>query len=121
MKKSVNATIDTLIRWKSIYSLIGYTEDLEIINSTIDILKNYVSKYSFYLYGSRVKGGFDKTSDLDVLIKGDEEILLRELSILKEKFDESHLPYVVNFSDYTTMDKKFYDLIKDDLIKVELM
>ena len=41
MKKSVNATIDTLIRWKSIYSLIGYTEDLEIINSTIDILKNY--------------------------------------------------------------------------------
>lgn len=41
MKKSVNVTIDTLIRWKSIYSLIGYTEDLEIINSTIDILKNY--------------------------------------------------------------------------------
>lgn len=41
MKKSVNATIDTLIRWKSIYSLIGYTEDLEIINSTIDILKNH--------------------------------------------------------------------------------
>ena len=41
MKKSVNATIDTLIRWKSIYSLIGHTEDLEIINSTIDILKNY--------------------------------------------------------------------------------
>lgn len=41
MKKSVNATIDTLIQWKSIYSLIGYTEDLEIINSTIDVLKNY--------------------------------------------------------------------------------
>lgn len=41
MKKSVNSTIDTLIRWKSIYSLIGHTEDLEIINSTIDILKNY--------------------------------------------------------------------------------
>ena len=41
MDRSVNATIDTLIRWKSIYSLIGHTEDLEIINSTIDILKNY--------------------------------------------------------------------------------
>lgn len=41
MDRSVNATIDTLIRWKSIYSLIGYTEDLEVINSTIDILKNY--------------------------------------------------------------------------------
>lgn len=41
MDKDVNATIDTLIRWKSIYSLIGYTEEIEIINSTIDILKNY--------------------------------------------------------------------------------
>ena len=48
MKKSVNATIDTLIRWKSIYSLIGYTEDLEIINSTIDILKNYDIKEMEY-------------------------------------------------------------------------
>ena len=49
MKKSVNATIDTLIRWKSIYSLIGYTEDLEIINSTIDILKkDYLLHKSFF-------------------------------------------------------------------------
>ena len=99
--------------------LLGVTD--EEMNIIVDILKNYASKYSFYLYGSRVKGGFDKTSDLDVLIKGDEEIPLRELSILKEKFDESYLPYVVNFSDYTTMDKIFYNLIKDDLIKVELM
>ena len=52
MKKSVNATIDTLIRWKSIYSLIGYTEDLEIINSTIDISaiqKRIISKVVVYL------------------------------------------------------------------------
>ena len=63
MKKSVNATIDTLIRWKSIYSLIGYTEDLEIINSTIDILKNYdkaiKSKEKEKL---RKKGNMEKTT-----------------------------------------------------------
>ena len=54
MKKSVNATIDTLIRWKSIYSLIGYTEDLEIINSTIDILKNYAENAERkYLHSDR--------------------------------------------------------------------
>ena len=47
MKKSVNATIDTLIRWKSIYSLIGYTEDLEIINSTIDIGSQYANEKTF--------------------------------------------------------------------------
>lgn len=41
MERDILSTIDTLIRWKSIYSLIGDTDDLAIINNTIDILKNY--------------------------------------------------------------------------------
>lgn len=41
VERNILSTIDTLIKWKSIYSLIGYTDDLEIISNTIDILKNY--------------------------------------------------------------------------------
>lgn len=37
----------------------------------------------------------------------------------KEKFDESKLPYIVNFADYNSIDEKFYNLIKDDLVLVE--
>lgn len=83
------------------------------------ILKEYFGKYSFYYYGSRIKGNFYKTSDLDILIRGEQEMPLKELVELKEKFDESKLPYVVNFTDYNSIDKNFYNLIKDDLVLVK--
>lgn len=38
------------------------------------------------------------------------------LSELKEKFDASYLPYVVNFSDYQNITSDFYDHIKQDLV-----
>lgn len=50
-----------------------------------DILDAYADSYAFYYYGSRVKGNFEKTSDLDVLIKGQKEMPLFILSELKEK------------------------------------
>ena len=81
-----------------------------------DILDAYADSYAFYYYGSRVKGNFEKTSDLDVLIKGQKEMPLFILSELKEKFDASYLPYIVNFSDYHNITPDFYDHIKQDLV-----
>ena len=34
-----------------------------------DILKPYRTDFDFFYYGSRVKGNFEKTSDLDILRK----------------------------------------------------
>lgn len=85
----------------------------------LNILKEYFDRYSFYYYGSRVKGTFNKTSDLDILIKGNQEMPLKNLVELKEKFDESKLPYIVNFTDYNNIDDNFYSLIKDDLVLVK--
>lgn len=81
-----------------------------------DILDAYADSYAFYYYGSRVKGNFEKTSDLDVLIKGQTEMPLFILSELKEKFDASYLPYIVNFSDYHNITPDFYEHIKQDLV-----
>ena len=47
------------------------------------ILDAYADSYSFYYYGSRVKGNFEKTSDLDILIKGEKKMPLLVLSELK--------------------------------------
>lgn len=82
-----------------------------------DILDHYADSYSFYYYGSRVKGNFEKTSDLYILIKGKQEIPPLVLSKLKEKFDASHLPYIVNFSDYYKITSDFYNHIKSDLVE----
>lgn len=91
----------------------GITEEEQQIIE--NILKEYDKEYSFFYYGSRVKGTFEKTSDLDILIKGNQEMPLSILEEIKEKFDKSSLPYIVNFSDYYAIEKYFYNLIKPTL------
>ena len=96
--------------------IVGITEqDQKIIKQ---ILSTYKQDYVFYYYGSRVKGGFEKTSDLDVFIKGKHEMPLSVLTQLKEAFDVSSLPFVVNLSDYHSISKTFFNLIKKDLVPV---
>ena len=80
------------------------------------ILDKYRKDYAFFYYGSRVKGTYEKTSDLDVLIKGKAEMPLAVLQEIKEEFDNSDLPYIVNFSDYYKLDNSFYERIQPDLI-----
>ena len=95
----------------------GVTDkEQDIINN---IVKLFTDKYKFYLYGSRVKGDFSKVSDLDVMIKGVNKAEYEDIETLKTLCDNSDLPYIVNFSDYHNLDEHFYNLIKDDLVKIE--
>lgn len=97
--------------------ILGVTpEEQKIINK---ILNEYKNNYAFYYYGSRVKGNFSKTSDLDILIKGEQEMPLSDLAQLREKFDDSKLPYIVNFTDYNGLNEKFYNLIKNDIVLID--
>lgn len=80
------------------------------------ILFDYKPSYEFWAYGSRVKGNYSSSSDLDVLIKGEQEVSVDVLDELKQKFDDSLLPYIVNFSDFYKIDHHFYLQIYPDLI-----
>ncbi len=91
----------------------GVTEKEEKIIK--DILRKY--PYDFYYYGSRVKGDFTKASDLDILTN---ELSYSELEEIENQFNESRIPYVVNLSLKSNMDEKFYSLIKNDLVKIEI-
>lgn len=92
----------------------GITSDEEKIIQTI--LKNY--PYDFYYYGSRVKGDFSKSSDLDILLKSKKEVPYTVINDIEMRFNESKIPYIVNISQYASMGKNFYNLIKNDLVKV---
>ena len=94
----------------------GITPKEEIIIKSI--LKPYQVDYDFYYYGSRVKGNFEKSSDLDILIKGNTEMTYDKLELIKFLFDNSDLPYIVNFADFHSIDEKFYNLIKKDIVKI---
>ena len=97
--------------------MIGITPDeLQILR---DILEPYQKTFRFAFYGSRVKGGFEKTSDLDVLICGNEAMPSEILENIKQKCDDSRLPYIVSFCDVHKIDTDFYKLIEKDLIFVD--
>ena len=72
-----------------------------------ELLAPYKEEYSFYFYGSRAKGNFEKASDLDILIKGEQEMPFDKILNLKLIFDNSKLPYVVNFVDYNNLTNDF--------------
>ena len=81
------------------------------------ILKDY--PYDFFYYGSRVKGNYTKLSDLDILLKNETEVPYSVIEDIELKFNESKIPYIVNISQYANMDENFYNLIKNDLVKIE--
>ncbi len=91
-----------------------------ITNKEENIIKDILNKYpyEFYYYGSRVKGDYKTGSDLDILIKNDTEIEQKILDEINTKFNESLIPYKVNFSVENNMTKDFYKLIENDLVKV---
>ena len=94
----------------------GITKQDEIIIQ--NILKPFSNKYDFYYYGSRVKGDFRALSDLDILIKSNSDILIQDIENIKQQFDESNLAYIVNLTNYNTIDNHFYKLIEKDLVKI---
>ena len=92
-----------------------------INNTEEEIIKKILAEYpyKFYFYGSRVKGGFTRGSDLDILILADRELPAGELERLDTEFNKSKIPYRVNFSQRITMDENFYKLIENSLVEVD--
>ncbi|WP_316353045.1 nucleotidyltransferase family protein [Candidatus Trichorickettsia mobilis] len=89
-------------------------EDLMILKS---ILQKY--PYTFYAYGSRVKGTHRKFSDLDLCIieDVDDRAAIFEL---KEELEESNLSIKVDIKRYWhDMNDDFRSLIQKDLVLVQ--
>lgn len=64
------------------------------------------------LYGSRAKGNFRDFSDVDITLFG-EDLTRDDLLDLKEKLDESNLPYLYDVSIFSKLtSKEFIDHIK---------
>lgn len=87
----------------------------------LEIIKNILKKYNyqFYFYGSRVKGDFTKSSDLDILLKSDTELDESIINKISYEFNISKIPYVINISEYSKMDKYFFENIKNSLVELK--
>lgn len=87
--------------------------DLDQSSFTIiqSILKKHVPEYDVYVFGSRVTGKAKRYSDIDLLLKGEQEIAWRRLEVLKEIFSESDLPILVDVVDAHTLSQTFLSQI----------
>ena len=81
----------------------------------LDIVRNILKKYpyTFYAFGSRVKGTQKTFSDLDLCFM--EPISSVILAHIREDFEESNLPFTVDLVDWNMCDEIFKSYIQSDL------
>ena len=81
-----------------------------------NILKKY--PYTFYAFGSRVKGTPRRLSDLDICFI--EDIPWNIRAHIDEDFEESDLPFKVDVIDWNMCDETFRSTIKPDLALIQM-
>ncbi len=80
-----------------------------------DILRKY--PYTFYAFGSRVKGTPRRLSDLDLCFY--DPIPLNIQAHIEEDFEDSDLPFQVDLVDLNLITPEFYEHIKEDLVVIQ--
>ncbi|HEX6981600.1 MAG TPA: nucleotidyltransferase domain-containing protein [Balneolaceae bacterium] len=80
-----------------------------------EILEKHFGDYKVkvYLYGSRARKEEHAASDIDLAVKSSGSIDY-QISVAKEAFFESHIPYKVDLVDFKTAGKNLKESIKKD-------
>ena len=79
-----------------------------------NILKSYVPNYVILVYGSRVNGTAHSASDLDLVIKSNdgEPLDISTLVDVKEAFQNSNIPILVDIRDWARIPDYFKEKIE---------
>lgn len=84
----------------------------KIVNQINDIIKKY-EQYNFKLFGSRARGDYKKTSDIDIAIF--ENINKKDEYRIRDDFDKLDIIYKIDLVFITDkIEKEFLESIKKD-------
>lgn len=61
------------------------------------------SPIEIILFGSRAEGRSNSTSDYDIALKAAGQIPVQIISAIKEKLEESNIPYKIDIVDYRSI------------------
>ncbi len=82
------------------------------------LIKNILGNYSnCYVFGSRIKGTYQKYSDLDICIK--QPISDYEIELLNEQFTKSNIPFKIDLSIYQELDDDLQKTVDQEAVKLE--
>jgi len=84
---------------------------MEQRRTVLEILDRWVPGCPVWAYGSRWKGLSHRSSDLDLVLVGSERLSLVALAQLRDAFEESDLPFTVDFCDWSRLTPGFQNLI----------
>jgi len=93
-----------------------YESSLELLKGIVkDVFKG--ENVKVVLFGSRARGDYFETSDMDVgiLLKG--ETNKNKVALLREKIENSNIPYKVDVVDLSQASREFTDkALKEGLV-----
>lgn len=84
-------------------------QQLKIVQN---ILRKHLPAEKVMVFGSRAKGTPKPFSDLDLCIMNKQPLPLQQLSLLKEDFSESDLPFRVDIVEWATITPEFKKIIE---------
>lgn len=94
----------------------------EIISISTDILielrKIAGSHGKLYVFGSRIKNTHKKFSDIDLCIVSDHPLSDLVMAEIKERFQESSIPFKVDVVDYHSVSEDFKRLISSHWVAI---
>lgn len=97
-------------------------KNLDLETKYINFIKNTIlsvlSNVEIFIFGSRTQGKALEYSDIDIALRCDSEIDINKILQLKSKFSNSTFPYKVDIVDLNSVDEKFLEIIKNDLVKI---
>ena len=82
------------------------------------IVRQHVHGSEVYAFGSRVSGRARKFSNLDLMVKADATVPWRTLADLREAFEVSDLPILVDVVDWSTCSEQFRRQVGDALERI---
>lgn len=88
--------------------------DKKIIEDIINIIKEYGEVTKAVIFGSRARGDYKKTSDIDIALFGDKLTHTINTKIFFQ-IDELYMPYKVDLINFNSLSKE--NKIRDNIIK----
>jgi predicted nucleotidyltransferase len=92
--------------------MVDLTPEYQII--ILNILRQYLSDYEVWAFGSRVTGKAKRYSDLDLAVISDRPLDFGLLGEIRDAFSESDLPFKVDLVDWAATSREFQEIIKRD-------
>ncbi len=91
-------------------------EELNKIRELFQEFFGDIPKAKVFLFGSRAKGIQKSFSDIDIAIKAKSEKISQKISLFKEKWEKTKLPYKIDISNWKDIYKPYLPQVRKDKI-----